>query len=166
MWRIITLLMLSTVMLSCSGEGSGGSGASTATTQTTQAGGADAAATVSGPDQKLIKDRVTATIGPLPAGWSQVVFDEVGNRQVRMTLLYGNAPTNPDQVKNDTYKIAKAVLRAWAENGRDSQRDMISVVVQGQISEAGKAGANTVRSIGQTTYDYSTDQLIFKPAKG
>lgn len=165
MLRMITLLMLSAVILSCSGEGGGGS-TPAATTQTTQIGGVNAPTMVSGSDQQLIKDRITATIGPLPAGWNQIVFDEIGNRQISMTLMYENSPADLDQVKNDTNKVAKAVLRALAEVGRDSMRDRITVVVQGQTSEAGEMGANNnmVRNFGKTMYDYTTDQFTFKPA--
>jgi len=166
MWRMIALLTFSALILSCSGEGGGGNGAPTSATQTTHVAGVNAPTTVSSSDQQAIKDRVTSTIGPLPAGWNDIVFDEIERRQIRMTLLYTHAPANPDQVKNDTYKIAKAALRVLAESGRDSQREMVTVVVSSQLSGAGQTGADTmVRSFGTMTYDYTTDQLTFQPAK-
>ena len=65
-----------------------------------------------------------------------------------------------------TYEIARAVLKVLAENGRDSQGEMVTVVVSSQISEAGQtAGNNMAGSFGTMTYDYTTDQLTFKPAK-
>ncbi|BFU96254.1 MAG: hypothetical protein NTNFB02_29760 [Nitrospira sp.] len=166
MWRMIALLTFSALILSCSGEGGGGNSTPTAATHTTPVAGVNAPTTVSSSDQQAIKDRVTSTIGPLPAGWNDIVFDEIERRQIRMTLMYANAPANPDQVKNDTYKIAKAALRVLAESGRDSQREMVTVVVNSQVSGAGQTGAtNMVGSFGTMTYDYTTDQLTFKPAK-
>jgi hypothetical protein len=116
-------------------------------------------------DHKAFQDQVTSVIGPLPEEWNQIVFDEIESRNIRITLIYAHMPEGLEQVKNDTQRIARAVLKVLVDSGRNPQRDMIAVFVYGQIPERGETGASLVRLFGKTMYDYNSDQLTFKPAK-
>lgn len=120
---------------------------------------------LSGSEQKVFKEQVLNAIGPLPSEWNQVTFEEIEHRMIRVTLAYRESPNNLEQVRNNTQRIARGVLKVLVDNGRNPQREMIAVFVHGQIPERGETGTNLVRYFGKTMYDYNSDQLTFKPAK-
>jgi hypothetical protein len=117
------------------------------------------------PEQRAFKEHVRNAIGTLPMDWSQVIFDEIGQQSIRLTLVYRNSPSNLEQVQTDTQRIARSVLKVLIDSGRNPRREMITVFVHGQIPEKGETGASLVRSFGRTMYDYNNDQLTFKQAK-
>lgn len=121
--------------------------------------------TVNAQEQKVFEDRVLNAIGKLPSGWDRVVFEDVRHRSIRLTLVYRSLPSSLEQVKNDTHRIARAVLKVLVDNGRNPSQEMIAVFVHGQIPEKGETGASMVRYFGKTMYDFNNDQLAFKPAK-
>lgn len=120
---------------------------------------------VSTSDQMLFKDQVLKTLGPTPPSWNVVQFEEIGERSFRLVLVYLHAPSNLQQVQDDTRRIARAVLKVLVEKGRSPQQEMIAVFVHAQIPQKGETGASMVRYFGKTMYDYNDDQLVFKPAK-
>jgi hypothetical protein len=114
---------------------------------------------------KGFKDNVHKVLGPLPAGWNEIRFEEIKSDNIRLVLVYRNTPSNLTQVENDTRRIARAALKALINNGRSPQQEMISLFVHAQMPERGETGASLVRYFGKTMYDYNDDQLTFKPAK-
>lgn len=120
---------------------------------------------VNAEDQKLFKEQVLTSIGTFPAEWDNVEFEDIGQRSIHLTLGYRHSPSSLDEVKSGTHRVARAVLKVLADNGRNPQKEMIAVFVHGQIPENGETGASLVRYFGKTLYDYNNDQLIFKPAK-
>lgn len=130
---------------------------------------------VSGTDQKpldekpfdgnLFKDQVIQSLGPSPATWNGIRFEEMRKDSFRLTLVYQRLPANFSQVKDDTYQIARAVLKVLAQDGRKPHEERITVFVHAHIPEKGETGADMVRSFGRTVYNYNTDQLEFEPAR-
>ena len=120
---------------------------------------------VNAEDQKLFKEEVLKSIGTFPAEWDSVVFEDIGQRSIHLTLEYRDSPSNLDEIKSSTERVARAVLKVLADNGRNPQKEMIAVFVHSQIPEKGETETSLLRYFGKTMYDYSNDQLIFKPAK-
>jgi hypothetical protein len=64
-------------------------------------------------DQKLFQDQVMQSLGPSPASWRAIRFEEsIGKDFFRLMLLYQSTPSGLPQVENDTKRIARAVLKA------------------------------------------------------
>jgi hypothetical protein len=102
--------------------------------------------------------------------WQRVEIKEQQSKSYRLQLDYKrtslHAPivVGGQEAAADTKEIASAVLAELVKEGKNPAKDRIVLSAAAQQEDGkGPSGKPLLRLFGSTVYDYSTDQLAFRP---
>jgi hypothetical protein len=113
--------------------------------------------------------QVVAAINLKPK-WQRIEIKEEQSKSYRLQLDYKRTSLHTpivvggQEAAADTKEIASAVLAEFAKEGKNPAKDRIVLSVAAQQEDGkGPTGKPLPRLFGSTVYDYSTDQLAFRP---
>jgi len=100
---------------------------------------------------------------PRRQSWQEVEIKEADGRSYSLTLWYRDgAIVMRGEPEVDTLVVARAVLAALVHAGHQPARESVNVWVSAMQHVRGETGAALVNWFGNTSYNYNTDQLIYK----
>ncbi len=84
---------------------------------------------------------------------------------VSMTLEYDRFPPNGlVDVRTDTSSVARKALKGFRDTGKNPTQEKLSIWVGAhQVDRQKDSSGEFVRRLGNTTYDYGRDALVFQP---
>ena len=104
---------------------------------------------------------VSAAVKSSPK-WSGIQADEAGGSDYKLTLLYGDMPSNQAEVERDTRAVAHAALKELLRQGRQPAQEHIFLTVRAHKAEIGATGQPLTRVFGRAVYDYNNDSIQYK----
>ena len=116
-------------------------------------------------DWKLFNDHVMQELGPSPASWRAIRFEERRKDDISLTLLYQLVPSSLMQVENDTKRIARAALKVLMQDGRKPQQEGITLFVRAQMPTKGETGADLVQSSAKPSTTPITTNWNLNPVR-
>jgi|GEM_PF-5600652 len=111
------------------------------------------------------KDSLLHEVGSLRPKWDSIKISEASDRSYRLAVIYKESAkvSGYGEVATDTKFIARKVLRTLMSQGRKPTDEWIFVSVHArQPAGTGETGTPLTRMLGSSTYDFSSDQLVFR----
>lgn len=112
-----------------------------------------------------IEDMVRAELGELDESWSELEFLDSREGNYRFTIIYREDIPTPSQrdVSHDTSEVVRATLRTLMDIGTNPREEWVNIHVHArQTAGTGETGAQLVRPLGRSSYNYNTDQIEFE----
>lgn len=112
-----------------------------------------------------IEELVREEIGDLDESWHSLEFLDSTKGSYRFAINYREDLPTPSsrRVSQDTSRVVRTTLKVLMNQGRNPAEEWISVSVHSrQPAGEGETGAQLVRRLGSSSYNFNTDQIEFE----